>query len=189
MSKIVCFLGVLGSGKDYQSKKLVSEGYVQINFADELRAVSWEILGWSPKNDEEYDQFKKGLIEIPNNGFVNGRVFLQNVGSTMRKRNRNYWAECWQIKVQEAIENGKNICVSDCRFPNEIQHALEFVRNNRWNKLYHICNEVEFIFCNYVSSRYDAINAHESEHLAQRLLNEGCKDLQVLDKRYVKGLL
>lgn len=189
MSKVICFIGVLGSGKDHQSRKLVKEGYVQINFADELREMAWSILGWRPKNDEEYDLFKHSTIEsfIPashkNNktGFTvslmgsTGRQFLQNLGSTMRERDPDYWVKCWFDKALKALSEGNKVCCSDCRFLNEVNQGMRLGS--------------DFIFCNYKSSRYDAENTHESEHFAQKLLLEGLKDLQEIDKDYLVGLL
>lgn len=175
MSNVTCFIGVLGSGKDHQSRKLVKEGYVQINFADELREMAWSILGWRPENDLEYDWFKKGQIYVPNYGEINGRIFLQNIGSTMRKKDINYWVKCWIDKASLEVNKGNKVCCSDCRFLNEIRYALRLGSN--------------FIFCNYKSSRYDDKNTHESEHLAQRFLKEGFKDLQEIEKSYLMEIL
>lgn len=96
-------------------------------------------------------------------GSGSGRRLLQRLGTeVMRKRDPDYWVKAWIIKAEEARKAGFNVCVADCRFRNEAEVIL--------------ANGGELVFCDYHSNRYDAGQAHESEHLAQRMLALGLKD-------------
>jgi hypothetical protein len=159
-----CFIGIKGSGKGYQCNILKKQGYIQIDFADELKAMCWDILGWTPENDKEYEDFKLGKIYIDGFGYVNGRKFLQNLGTeAIRKRDPEFWCWEWNKKVEKYFYN-TNICCSDLRFLNELKMARYF--------------DAEFYFVNYKSERYDCTDTHESERLAQFLLAHNFAHMQ-----------
>lgn len=177
---IKVFIGVIGSGKDYRCQKLVETGeYEKIAFADDLRQLTWELLEWEPKNSIDYDDFKLGRI----NGYllgtepfssnpdywVTGRKFLQNIGTSLRNRDEDFWVNVWKNKV---AKSNKNICCSDCRFPNEVLSILSL--SDMYN--------VEFIFTNYKSERYSPDDDHISERYAQILLSYGYNDGDIIKK-------
>lgn len=184
MSRLVAYLGVQGSGKDFSANKLIKQGYVKVAFADALRDMAWDVLGWTPQNDHSYEWFKR--LPIDKRVYINdteehklkllaiqsisikeditGRQFLQNLGVAMRSRDPNFWVMVAVSKIQKILEEGERVVVTDARFDNEIQ-SLKSLGS-------------KFIFCDYRSSRYNATDTHESEALAQRLLAEGYKDGQ-----------
>ena len=166
--KIYAFCGVMGSGKGYSCQQLIdNEDFIQIDFADCLRDMVWKMLDWQPENAEEYDLFKKGKFFIPRYGKINGRLLLQRIGATMREIDPDFWVKQHQAKIERAISMGyNNICISDARYKNELESLL----SNSWQA------EVKITFCDYHSERYDADNTHESEKMAQRLLELGFKD-------------
>ena len=196
MPKVVCNIGVIGSGKNFRAKQLVDQGYVQINFADNLRELAWEILGWRPFLKEDYEKFKKRSIVFTIDGDINditGREFLQNLGSAMRKRNADYLSDPWFDSVYKKLSENKNVVCSDLRALNELKAALDFLQetlhnDGSYSSTWALC-DVEFIFCDYRSERYNATNSHESEHLAQRILKDGHKDGDILSIEYLQGLL
>lgn len=189
--RLVSFLGVLGGGKDFSANKLVKEGYIKVAFADELREMAWDILGWRPDADDfdrQYDWFKKlplnrrceintsselylnykspGWIQYDRD--ITGRQFLQNLGTEgIRKRDPDFWARITKQKIQKLLDEGKKVVTTDARFSNEIQSLSEL--------------GAQFIFCNYKSDRYDATNTHESEALAQSLLKRGFQDGDIVE--------
>ena len=127
----------------------------------------WKMLDWQPENAEEYDLFKKGKFFVPRYGKINGRLLLQRIGATMREIDPDFWVKQHQAKIERAISMGyNNICISDARYKNELESLL----SNSWKA------EVKITFCDYHSERYDADNTHESEKMAQRLLELGFKD-------------
>lgn len=179
MSELVCHIGVIGSGKDYKTQQLVKEGYVQVDFADALRDMAWSLLGWTPFNSEEYSLFKAGKIYIENFGYVNGRVFLQNLGSAMRKVDKDFWVKKWHEKVNWLLAEGKNVVCSDLRYVNEMIYA----------HLMPVSVSTRLVFCNYITPRYEPNNPHISERLAQKILANGYKDGDVLSSDYITSLL
>lgn len=165
------FIGTIGSGKSFKCDKLKKEGFIQIDFADCLREMCWKIIDWSPKNSQEYDDFKKGLISIPGFGKLNGRKMLQELGNSMRNVDEDFWVKKWKQTVDLAIAKGYDkICVSDCRYENEARAI--------WN--FGMGTDSKIEFCDYHSDRYNATDTHKSEEFAQRLIKMGKKDGDIL---------
>lgn len=177
MPGLVCFIGCMGSGKDYQSRLLVEKGYKLINIGDSLREMAWDILGWTPANDEEYEEFKKANIIFEGITELSGRKFLQNLGTeAIRKRFPNFWIDLWKNKIKSELSSGNNVVCSDIRFLKEIETAIS------------ISPEVKVIFCDYRSERYNSTDTHESEKLAQMVLNDGYNDGDTISHQYLKIL-
>jgi len=184
MIEVVAFVGVIGSGKDYQANLLVDKGFVRIDFKDELLDMVSDLVGYNVRDD--YDWFKEHVVGIrrPENrlleyhahndselarvrGAMTGRQMLQRFGTeVMRKRDPDYWAKAWHRRAMVAIHQGKSVTCADCRFMNEVGH----VNKTRV--------PAKFIFCDYHSSRYDAKSKHVSERMAQDLLFGGLKDME-----------
>lgn len=177
---VKCFLGVIGSGKDYQCKKLLEYKYKQINFADPLREMAWNILNWRPASSLEYDIFKKKTINMFNYKTdlsdpvfsLTGREFLQYLGSYMRKLDDNFWVNLW---AKEVLKYSKeyDICCSDLRYENELYKAQEI--------------NADIYYCNYISDRYEPNNPHESEKLAQSLIQIYKKPITKIKYRQKDG--
>lgn len=204
MSRLICYIGVIGSGKDYQAKRYISENpnTLHINFADELREMAWDILGWRPNTNEEYEDFKQSnmcqyveadkgycLANIARIDFT-GREFLQRLGTeALRKRDADFWANCWKRKVNKAIAQGYDVVCSDLRFTNELECALSLkISDNPANHDY-VSLTPDFIFCDYKSERYDDTNTHESEKLAQHLLDCDFMNGDRITDEFLKGVI
>lgn len=169
---IIGYIGAKQSGKSFQSEMLIQQGFQKVDFADKLRELAWGILGWKPKNKEEYELFKLGKIDIEGFGFVNGRKFLQNVGENINLIDKTFWCRQWKKSVDKLIIKGyTNIVVSDIRHWTEID-ALKSYLNKAKVKIY---------FCDYNSENRDDNDNHESEKMAKyfKLLNY--KHLQEID--------
>lgn len=177
MKKIKAFVGVIGSGKDYQCKLLEQKGYKRIAFADSLRELTWRIFNWRPQNELEYDEFKKQLFCAPGYPSVSGREFLQRLGTDGRNIIGD---DIWLNALKKTIDNSPEecFCISDLRFQNEFDF-IKSLDNNGYS--------VEIIFTNYRSERYDDKNTHESEALAQTFLKLGNADLDYLYKEIKEG--
>lgn len=166
--QIVGFIGLIGSGKTYESNRLFNEldqeGYkpTLIYFADALRDYCWKLLNWKPANDDDYDTFKKSVFTCSNFGIeVSGRELLQRLGTEiMRDYDPEVWIRIYERKVKEAFQNGyTHILTPDVRFENEKEAITRIGKS-------------VFMFCNYRSDRY-SINNHASEALALKYLNMG----------------
>ena len=181
MTNIKCFLGVIGSGKDFQANKLVQKGYTQVNFADELYIQVGKILGTDLEDRTDREYFK--LV------YPDARHILQNYGNLRREEEPEYWTSKWADSISEMPS--ENIVCSDVRFLNELEVILSLDQkvSDMVNGVLQQWNDVEFIFCNYPSHRYDSYNEHSSEKLAQRILKDGYKDGDILSHEYLKGLI
>ena len=156
---IKAYIGVIGSGKDYRCK---NECTHKVSFADELRKDVWKILGWEPKTDEEYEHFKVAQYFTPSGNFT-GREILQNYGSLMKElHGEDYWAVRAAKKIVQLYNQNKNCIVGipDCRYSVEIEYLICVFQTNN--------TKVEFLHCDYKSDRYNAVDPHHSEHLAQQ---------------------
>jgi len=169
MERIVkVFIGVIGSGKDYQCSLLEKDGYIRVGFSDGVRNLTWKFLNWEPKNSNDYENFKKNYFNIFGERLL-GRQILQRIGTIMREEDEDFWARKWYNTVTSLSFNGVNkICISDCRYLNEVDYIRKFCRERGF--------ELKIYFCNYKSDRYE-LNDHESENLARTLLNKGFNDL------------
>lgn len=186
--EIVSFIGVIGSGKDFQAETLRKSGYVRIDFKDELLNMASDIAGYDVR--EDYDWFKENIVGIrrPSNRFqeafaftdkrdmllsnpeiMTGRRLLTRLGTeTMRKRDKDYWVKQFVAKAKATLADGHGVVNADCRFLNEVESILD------------IPVASQFRFCNYRSERYNPVLAHASERLAQALLRNGMKDMHVI---------
>jgi hypothetical protein len=170
------FIGVQGSGKDFNCQKLVKEeGYFHLNFADEVREITWMILDWRPETHEEYEKFKVTEITFLGKKCL-GRVILRRIGNGLREKlGEDLWIQQWKIHFWNHVDNGiTKFCVSDLRYPNE----FEFFKS-----LGRILEEpinLKIAFCNYKSERYAPGLEHESEKMANEFLQKGFVDGQLI---------
>ena len=200
VQKIAAFMGVIGSGKDYQLQLLKAEDpdlWVQIDFKDALIDMVEDLVGFPIRG--RYDEFKEFIIgfQHPNVSLaatlqrdsvslfnkqcvadypqaMTGRRLLQRLGTdVMRKRDPDYWVHAWAKSTAAAIASGKNVVCADCRFLNEMLVIEELGKQ--------LQIDTSITFCDYHSKRYDANAAHESERLAQQLLASGIQDLTSID--------
>jgi len=172
---INAYIGVIGSGKDYEANKCDK----QYGFADALLEDIWIMIGWKPKNKEEYEKFKNTLFQPVDFGALKninpppcftGRDLLQRYGTQLRrKENDNHWVDKLLEKIFENIGENKTIGITDCRFPNEVKGLIDFVEK-------YPIYELNFIHCDFKSNRYNDTNEHESEKMAQDILKECKKD-------------
>ena len=177
MERIVkVFIGVIGSGKDYQCGLLEKEGYVRIGFSDGVRSLTWKFLNWEPEDSLRYELFKSQYFRIFGERLP-GRQILQRVGTIMREKDKDFWARKWYNTVLSLDFNevGK-ICVSDCRYSNEVDFIKRFCQEKGF--------KVEIYFCNFKSERYE-LNSHESEHLARMILSQGFNDMDDITNLFV----
>ena len=191
--EIVGFVGVIGSGKNYQKDLLLKEGYVGLDFKDELLRMASDLVGFDVTKD--YEAFKKYVVgitepanpkmislekESQNRKFLKmfpkamtGRALLQRLGTeAMRKRDPNYWVNAWSKQAEVIIDAGRSIACADVRFQNEVDAIRKTAGYLRVN--------FRVIFCDYRSERYDATSTHPSEALARAYVETGVRDLTVL---------
>lgn len=177
--KLVGTIGVIGSGKTKKSEKYIEEGFIPVDFKDDLMQMCWDILGWTPKDEEEYEKFKKCRISLQEIlcedetefgekvttinpiSEMTGREMLQRVGTeAIRSRKPDFWAEQFYNRTKKLLLEGKNVINRDGRFPNELEIMVGLGD----------IADIELYYCNYHSTRYDSTNSHASEALAQKAI-------------------
>lgn len=161
--QIIALLGLATTGKDHNSKPFIEMGFEKIAFADSLRKVLWDILGYTPDGDNiPYNDFKKCEFKIKKGLFKSESVttvrkMLQNTGSVFKDLfGQNYWTNLW---VKTALEHDK-IVVTDTRFDYEIKKIMSLAKKGY---------KINFVWCQYEHADYDKLltDTHESEALAQ----------------------
>lgn len=139
---IIAFAGKAGSGKSTACEVLKSKGYEVLNFADPLKEIAAMLLDipleWcysqeqkeKPRSLHLYAEDIALLLnqdgyEMPASlqgpaifQFNSLRQVLQFVGTEIyREADKDFWIN----KLLNKLEPGKNYCIGDSRFPNELQ--------------------------------------------------------------------
>lgn len=124
---IIGICGFKSSGKDTISDFLVSNyGFKKLSFADSLKDVVAIMFDWDRnkleglnEDDREWretiDTYWSNTLNIPN---LTPRYVLQYFGTELFRN--NFHKDIWVKIVERNISKYKNVVISDCRFPNEI---------------------------------------------------------------------
>lgn len=169
MRKVRAFIGCEGSGKDYSCQRLLmTKGFERMAFADCLRDIAFQTVGIP------YDEGVQKYEELKKTNLFNDLTFrniLENLGSAVRKYDKDFWARTIITKIQNST---KNVCISDLRYPNEYRILKNFCEKN----------DIDFklVFTDYHSDRYNTNNPHESAQLANYLQRKGYKDQEYVDE-------
>lgn len=173
--EIIAFIGVIGSGKDYNTKKAheARKGSKILGFSDGVREFTWNMLGWKPSDEREYEYFKENRVMVLN-GYdwpaihtATGRQLLENVADQMRRYDPEFWGKYWKEKAKRELAVTDCLIVPDCRHTEEAEKIITLAS--------HMGIRYQFYFCNYKSEKYE-IRDHSSEKFAQKLIDVGAKD-------------
>ena len=166
--KVIAFCGFQGAGKSYSTGRLLmTRKFKHVAFADALRDCTFHVLGMDYKEGmEKYEELKQTDL-------FNGLTFrniLENLGSAIRKYDKDFWARTAVKFISGCVEN---VCISDLRYTNEYWILKKYCEEN----------DITFklVFCDYHSERYVDDNPHESARFARYL-----KDLGYKDQEYVR---
>ena len=128
-------IGIAGkkrSGKDTVAKALEPFGYQRVGFADELKKMALEI---NPviAAEEDASNWPPSPIAVRLGDMVAAlgwedakddtpevRKFLQELGTSVRDRDRSFWVRAAFMRVNPALADGYGVVVPDVRFPNEV---------------------------------------------------------------------
>jgi hypothetical protein len=127
--KLFLISGKKFCGKDTMANYLVDNfDFKRFAFADKLKEKSVELvklLGGDISLKDFHDPVKKDEpIHIPIIGPIARRKILQDFGTQLiRGWCDSYWVE---LVLDDIIHNssGKNVCITDCRFDNEIDNVV-----------------------------------------------------------------
>lgn len=189
MRKIYAFIGVIGSGKDYNSNKLLSkiEGSKKLGFSDGVRDFTFDFLGVKNVNpdSEEYSHFKEDyhLFSFGKNKnlSITGRKLMENAADKMRSYDPEFWGKEWLKKIEKVMTYTVTVITPDVRHLEELEKLINVCEKNGW--------EYEIKFTDFKSDRYE-IREHSSEYLAQSIIKAGFSDgddITNFCERLVKG--
>lgn len=128
--KLICLIGLIGSGKSTVTKEFIKFGCVHDSFAAPLKNVVSSIFGWpqelldgdtdeSRKFRDTQDTFWGQKLGIEN---FTPRLALQQVGTDVFRNhfNNNIWVNSLEHRLRSKQEN-RCIVISDARFVNELK--------------------------------------------------------------------
>ena len=174
--EVIAFIGRQGSGKSFQAARLVKErGFKKLSFADPLREIAFNVIGM------DFDEGMEKYAELKRTEIINGlnfRNILENLGASVRKFDKDFWARALVTSVQKSVEN---IVIDDMRHPNEYLALRNFC----------VTEGISFraYFCNYKSDVYEEANTHESAAMSNYLAQLGYDDLHLVDFKDICGYI
>ena len=178
---IVGVCGFIGSGKGEFSKTLVSDyGYQEMSFASTLKDVLAAVFHWDRALLEGTTPESRAWREVTDTWWANRlgipeftpRWAMQNIGTGLFRAQFN--DSIWVYSLEKAIEHkGDRVCISDCRFANEIKmiqrlggHLVRIKRgpDPEWYNTALAANTdpAQWIKCDSVS-KMKSLGIHESE--------------------------
>ncbi len=165
-NKIFALIGVIGSGKDHYSQRLVEKYDANIyDFSDGVREFIFDIVGENPHSPQDYIDFKYNGIDIDFGSFMHnttGRKLMENMATKLRAVDPYFWAKICVKNAEKAVPN--HIVFNAVRYLEEAEMIIDFSQRYIY--------DLDFVFCNFKSKRYEIRN-HESEFLAQKVLRSG----------------
>ncbi len=178
MVKGVFLIGCMQSGKSYESKQYVKNGYKELKFAQGIYDETENELMIDLLTDSDKELFKRSeiIIKLPETKEIKitGRKYLQNKGEYRRVKDKEYWMNRLRDKFWECVMNNHDFVVSDTRHINECE--LVFSLQNIYRNI-----DIKLIFTNYNPLLIDYEDKHESELFPQFLSKKGLKHLQQID--------
>lgn len=168
---IIGVCGFQGAGKDTLSDYLVLKyGFTKLSFASATKDVLSIMFGWDRKMLEgdtiESRKFRESVDEWWSEKLgiegITPRKMLQMVGTDLFRKhfNNDIWVSVIEKKIIDLVGSGKNIVLSDCRFPNEFNMIKKMGA-----KIIHVHKELPPWFYDYKNGIdcNDAAKLHISE--------------------------
>ncbi len=166
---IIGICGLQGSGKDTLGSILIQKyGFVKLSYAGILKDIVALLFGWdremvegSTKESREWrekvDEWWASRLNMPN---LTPRYVLQYFGTDLFRN--HFHNDIWVAAVERQLYKHKNVVITDCRFPNEINilksHGAKLIKITR--------GELPSWFGEYESGLIDAPpNIHPSEYM------------------------
>ena len=169
---IIGICGFQGAGKDTMANILIEKyGFIKFSYASTLKDVISILFGW-PRQllegdttesriwRETVDDWWSAKLDIPQ---LTPRMVMQKIGTDLFRKhfNENIWIYIVEKKIMD-IGLSKNIIITDCRFPNEIE-----LLRNLGGQIIHIHKELPMWYNNYKNG--DFCNEAELLHPSERL--------------------
>ena len=180
-SRVIGLSGLKGSGKDTVANYLADEhGFRILSFADALKDVTgslWNLPRPMLEGDSDVSRKFREEYKHPANGKT-PRQLLQEVGVAMREVDPHVWVNYVRTGIDLSMNNGRDVVVTDVRFPNEMDMIQYFGQMWRvvpaankiplwYNDLIETCGNMDF----RQEATPGALNAYFDEHISETLLS------------------
>lgn len=192
---IIGLSGLVGSGKDSTANIIIKnhDNWVKTSFAKAMKDAVAGMYGL-PRELLEGDTLEsREWREQPNEFWseklgiegLTPRKILQNFGTELVRKNvdSSFWVFRSEYELQKLEAEGKNVLITDVRFPNE----AEMIKAHG-GQIWHVfCGDVPEWFENYRDKRIVPAGIHESEYKwaeiqPDMVIHPPYKDLALLEK-------
>jgi hypothetical protein len=166
---IIGICGLQSSGKDTLGSILIQKyGFVKLSYAGILKDIVSIIFGWdremvegatkeSRQWREQVDQWWSSRLNMPN---LTPRYVLQYFGTELFRN--HFHNDIWVAAVERQLSKYKNVVITDCRFPNEIN----VLKSNKAKLIKIVRGELPSWFGEYESGLIEVpLNIHPSEYM------------------------
>lgn len=192
---IIGLSGIAGSGKDSTANIIIKnhENWVKTSFAKSMKdavaamyGLPRDLLEGDTKESREWREqpvdFWGDKLGIEG---LTPRKILQNFGTELVRKNIDsaFWVFRTEYELQKLEEEGKNVLITDVRFPNE----AEMIKAHG-GQIWHVfCGDIPEWFESYRDKRIVPAGIHESEYKwaetkPDTVIHPPYKDLTLLEK-------
>lgn len=163
---IIGLVGRKGAGKTTVAELLKTKGFEEITFAEPLKRITSIIYGFDYdmlKGDTPQKREIRSTVRDPVWNLT-GVEALQFMGTDVMRNNfdKDVWVKIATNTMKTAITGGKNLVITDVRFPNE----MELIRS-LGGKLWVLYEDIEDL----IVYEGEGIRGHESENSFQNNLS------------------
>ena len=135
---IIVICGYQGSGKDTLAKILINEhNFIKFSFADAVKDILTSIFGWNRiilDGLTETDRIEREKIDTwwseQLNISITPRYMMQYIGTELFRNHlhKDIWTKVVEKKIIDFMSSNKNknIVITDCRYPNEIEMVQKY---------------------------------------------------------------
>ena len=119
MSGILLVTGKTGADKTTLISSLLADNHNFVDFAlaDKLKELTFKLLKLFKVDIKELD-------DLYDDNKYDYREYLQQIGTECCRNvfGDNFWCKLLDEDIEKALKDGKNVIISDIRYPNEINY-------------------------------------------------------------------
>ena len=167
---IIGLSGIAGSGKDSTANIIINkyQNWSKVSFANAMKnsaacmfGLPRELLEGDTKESREWREQKLDYWSEKLGQDVTPRNILQILGTELVRKhlNENFWVDRLELEIKKLTESGKNVIITDVRFPNEAA-MIKSLGGQIWHVF---CGEIPQWFTDYRDKKIEPENIHESE--------------------------
>lgn len=191
---IIGLSGLAGSGKDSCANIIMKnhENWVKTSFAKAMKdavagmyGLPRDMLEGDTKQSREWREQPNAFWSEKLGEEITPRKILQNFGTQLVRThvNQDFWVYRTEYELDQLEAEGKNILITDVRFPNE----ADMIRAHG-GQIWHVfCGEIPQWFTDYKDHGIVPQGIHESEYkwaatMPDMVIHPSQKGLELLEK-------